>query len=164
MIQLMLFLFIIHIYLWNLSPYFVVVVQLLMSDSLQSHGLQHASFPAFHHLPDLSNSCLLRRWCHPTILSSIVPLSSCLQSLPESGSFLMSQLFSSGGQSIRASASKSVLPMNIQDWFPLGLTGLISLQSMGLSRIFSNTIVQSFSTQSSLWSSSHIHTWLLENP
>ena len=95
------------------------------------------------------------------------PLSSCLQSFPASGSFLMSQLFESGGQSIRASALASVLPMNIQNWFPLGLTGLISLQSKGLSRVFSNTMVQKqsfFGTQPSLWSNSHIHTWLLEKP
>ena len=98
---------------------------------------------------------------HP--LSS--PSSPCLQSFPASGSFLMSQLFTSGGQSIGASTSTSVLLMNIQDWFPLGLTGLISLPSKGLSRVFSNTTVrryQFFSTQPSLWSNSHIHTWLLE--
>ena len=88
-----------------------------------------------------SNSCPLSRWCHPTISSSVVPFSSCLQSFPASGSFQMSQ-FTSGGQSIGASSSASVLPMNIQDWFPLGLTGLISLQSKGLSRVFSHTTVQ----------------------
>jgi len=95
------------------------------------------------------------------------PFSSCLQSFPASGSFLMSQLFESGGQSIGASALASVLPMNIQNWFPLGLTGLISLQSKGLSRVFSNTMVQKhsfFGTQPSLLSNSHIHTWLLEKP
>ena len=94
------------------------------------------------------------------------PLSSCLQSFPESGAFLMSWFFPSGGQSIGASASASVVPMNIQDWFPLGLTGLISLQPKGLSRVFANTTVQKhqfFHTQPSLWSNSHIHTWLLEN-
>ena len=102
-----------------------------------------------------------------TISSSVVPFSSCLQSSPASGSFLMSQLFTSGGQSTGATTSASVLPMNIQDWFSLGLTGLISLQSKGLSRVFSNTTVQKhqfFDAQLSLWSSSHIHTWLLEKP
>ena len=112
-----------------------------------------------------SVSCPLHRWCHPTISSSVIPFFSCPQSFPASGSFLMSQLFASGSQSFRASASASVLPMNIQDWVPLGWTGLISLQSKGLSRVFSTTTVwkhQSFSAQPSLWSNSHIHTWLLE--
>ena len=89
-----------------------------------------------------SNSCPSYQWRHPTISSSVVPFSSCLQSSPASGSFPMSQFFASGGQSIGVSASASVLPMNIQDWFPLGLTGLISLHSKGLSRVFSNTTVQ----------------------
>ena len=89
-----------------------------------------------------SNSCPLSQWCHPTISFSVVPFSSCLQSFPASGSFQMSQFFASGGQSIGASALASVLPMNIPDWFPLGLPGLISLQSKGLSRVFSNTTVQ----------------------
>ena len=112
-----------------------------MSDSLWSHGLQHARLPCPSPSPrSCSNSCTLIRWCHLTISSSVVPFSSCLQSFPVSGSFLMSWLFPSCGQSIRASAS--VPPMNIQDWFPLGLTGLISLQSKGLSRIFLNTTGQ----------------------
>ena len=116
-----------------------------------------------------SQSCLtpLSQWCHPTISSSVIPFSSCLQSFPASASFQTSQLFTSGGQSIGVSASTSVLPMNIQDWFPLGLTVWISFQSKGLSRVFSNTIVQEhqfFSTQLSLQSYSHIHTWLLEKP
>ena len=107
-----------------------------MSDSLWPHGLQHARLPCVPPTPSAcSNSCPLSRWCHPTISSSVGPFFSCLQSFPGSGSFLMSQFFTSGGQSIGASAS--VLPMNIQDWFPLGLTGLISLQFKGLSRIFS---------------------------
>ena len=112
------------------------------------------------------NSCPLSRWCHPTISFSVVPLSSRLQSFPASGSFLMSQLFSSGGQSIGVSASASVLPMNTQDWSPLEWTGWISLQSRGLSRVFSNTTVQKhqyFSTQLSSQSNSHIHTWLQKN-
>ena len=102
----------------------------------------------------------------PTISFSVVPF-SCLQSFPAVGSFQMSQFFASGGQSIGVSASTSVLPMNIQDWFPLGWTGWISLQSKGLSRVFSNPTVQKhqfFSAQLSLWSSSYIHTWLLEKP
>ena len=114
-----------------------------------------------------SKSCPLRWWCHPPILSSVIPFSSCLQSFSASGSFLMNQLFALGGQSIGASASASVLPMNIRGGFPLGLTGLISLLSNGLSRVFSNTTVQKhqfFCAQPSLWSNSHIHTWLLEKP
>ena len=104
-------------------------------------------------------------WCHPAVSSPAAPFSSCSQSFPASGSFPVNQLFMSGEQSIGASASASVLPMNIQDWLPLGLTGLISLQSKGLSRIFSITTVWNhrfFCTQPSLWSKSHIHTWLLE--
>ena len=114
-----------------------------------------------------SNSCPLRQWCHPTISSSVFPLSSCLQSFPASGSFPMSQFFTSGGQSIGVSASASVLPMNTQDWSPLGWTVWISLQSKALSRVFSNTTVQKhqfFSAQLSLWSNFHILTWLLEKP
>ena len=113
------------------------------------------------------NSCPLSQWCHPTISSSVVTFSSCPQSFPASSSFQMSQFFASGGQSIGVSASASVLPMNIQDWFPLGWTGWISLQFKGLSRVFSNTTVQKhqfFSTQLSSQSNSHIHTWLLEKP
>ena len=122
-------------------------------------------FPVLHYIPNVcSNSCPLCRWCHPTISSSdlILPLTSIL---PASGSFPVSQLFVSGAQSIGASASTSVLPKNIRGWFPLGLTGLISLQSKGLLRIFSSTTVQKhrfFGAQSSLWSNSHIYTWLLE--
>ena len=111
------------------------------------------------------NSCPSSWWCHPTSSSSVVPFSSRPQSFPASGSFQMSQLFASGGQSIGVSASKSVPPMNTQDWSPLGWTGWISLQSKGLSRVFSNTTVQKqqfFGTQLSLYSKSHIHTWLLE--
>ena len=114
-----------------------------------------------------SNSCPSSWWCHPTISFSLVPFSFCLQSFPASESFPVSQLFASGGQSIGASASASAPQMNIQSWFPLGLTGLISLQSKGLSRVFSNTTVwkhQFFGTQPSLWSNSHMHPWLLEKP
>ena len=134
----------------------------VMSDTLQQHGLQHARPPC--PLPTTgvhSNSCPLSRWCHPAILSSVVPFSSCLQSFPASMSFPMSLLFASGDQNIGASASASVLPMNIQGLFPLGLTGLISLQSKGLSRVFSSTLIrkhQFFGAQPSLWSNSHICT------
>ena len=115
----------------------------VVSDSLLPHGLQHAKLPCPSPTPEAcSNSCPSSHWCHPTISSPVVPFSSCLQYFPASGSFPMSQLFTSGGQSIGASASASVFPVNIQDWFPLGLTGLISLQCKGLSRVFSNTIVQ----------------------
>ena len=111
--------------------------------TLRPHELQHTRTPCPSPTPGVYlNSCPSSRWCHPAILSSVVPFSSCLQSLPESGSFPMSQLFSWGGQSIGVSASASVLPMNTQDWFPLGWTGWISLQSKGLSRVFSNTTVQ----------------------
>ena len=136
----------------------------VLSDSLRPHGLQHARLPCPSPSPRAcSNSCSLCCWCHLTISFSAIPFSSCLQSFPASGSFPMIWLFASNGQSIGASAS--VLPMNIQDWFPLGWTGWISLLSKGLSRVFSNTTVQkhqSFSTQFALWSNSHIHTWILE--
>ena len=139
----------------------------VMSDSLRPHGLQNARFPCPSPTSRAySNSCPLSQRCHPTFSFSVVPSSSCLQSFPESGSFPMSQLITSGGQSVRVSASASVLPMNIQDWFPL-LTGLISLQPKELSRVFSNTTVQKyqfFSTQVSLQPNFHIHTWLPEKP
>ena len=126
----------------------------VMSNSLWPHGLQHASPPCPSPTPRVyPNSCPLSQWCHPTISSSVIPFSSCLQSFPASGSFPMSQLFASGGQPIGVSASASVLPMNTQDWSPLGWTGWISLQSKGLSRVFSNTTVQKhpfFGTQLSL--------------
>ena len=114
-----------------------------------------------------SNSCPLSRWCHPTISSSVVPFSCCPRFFPVPGSFPMSQLFTSRGQSIGASSSASVLSMNIQGWFPLGWTDFISLLSKGLSGVFSNTTVQKhqfFGTQPPLWSNSHIHIWLLEKP
>jgi len=115
----------------------------IMSDSLWPYGLQHSGLPYPSPTPGAySNSCPLSWWCHPTISSSVIPFSSCLQSFPASGSFPMSWFFASGVQSIEVSASASVLPINIQDWFLLGWSGLISLQSKGLSRVFSNTIVQ----------------------
>ena len=115
----------------------------VVSDSLRPHELQHGRPPCPPPTPGVySNSCPLSWWCHPTISSSVIPFFSCPQSLPTSGSFPMSQFFTSGGQRIGVSASASVLPMNIQDWFPLGWTGWISLQSKGLSWVFSNTRVQ----------------------
>ena len=119
-----------------------------------THGLQYARLPCPSPTPEVcSNSCPSSWWCRPTISSSVVPFSSCLQSFPASGSFPVSQFFPSGGQSIGVSASASFLPMNIQDWFPLGWTGLISLQPKELSRVFSNTVIQRhqfFGTQLSL--------------
>ena len=142
---------------WEL---FVQFSHPVMSDSLWLHGLQHARPPCPSSTPGVhSNSCPLSQWCHPTI-------SSRLQSFPASGSFPVSQLFTSGGQSIGVSASASVFPVNIQDWFPLGWTGWICLLSKELSRVFSNTTVQKhqfFSAQFSLWSNCHIHTWLREH-
>ena len=136
--------------------------------SLQPHELQHSRPPCPSPTPRVhSNSCPLSLWCHPAISPSVVPFSSCPQSLPASGSFPMSQLFTWGGQSTGVSASGSVLPMNTQDWSPLEWTGWISLQSKGLSRIFSNTTLQKhqfFGAQLSSQSNSHIHTWLLEKP
>ena len=151
----------------NVTGLFVVVellscVRLFGLQHGQPHGLQHPRFPCPSSFPRAcSSSCPLSRWCHPTISSSVVPF-SCLQSYPASGSFLMSWLFTSVGQSDGASTSASVLPMNIQGRFPLGLTGLISL---GLSRVFSITTIQKrqfFRILPSLWFNSHIHTWLLE--
>ena len=131
-------------------------------DSLWPHGLQHTRLPCPSPSPRIcSDSCPLSRWCHPTILSSVIPFSSCLLSFPASRSFLMSQFMASGGQSIGASASVSVLPVNIQDWFPLGWTDWISLQSKGFLRVFFNTTVQKhqfFGAKPSLWFESHIHT------
>ena len=140
----------------------------VMSDSLQPHGLQHASLLCPSPSPRACwNSCPLSWWCHSAISFSVIPFFSCFQSFPASGSLLMSRLFTSGDQSIGTSASTSTLPVNIQDWSPLGWTGLISLQSKGFSKVFSNITVQKhqfFTTQPPLWSRSHIHTWLLEKP
>ena len=136
----------------------------VVSNSLGPHGLQHTRPPCPSPTPRVySNSS---QWCHPTTSSSVVPFSSCPQSFPASASFPISQLSASGGQSIGVPASTSVLPVNIQDWFPLGWTGWISLQSKGLLRVFSNPTVQKhqFCAQLSLWSNSHIHRWLLEKP
>ena len=111
-----------------------------MSDSLWPHELQHARPPCPSPIPGVyPNSCSLSQWCHPTFSSSVIPFSSCPQSFPASGSFQMHQLFTLGGQSIGVSASTSVLPVNTQDWSSLGWTGWISLQSKGLSRVFSNS-------------------------
>ena len=138
----------------------------VMSNSLRPHGLQHARLSLFFIVSwSLLKLMSISRWCHPAISSSVVPFSSCPQSLPASESFPMSQLFAWGGQSTGVSALASVLPKNTQDWAPLEWTGWISLQSKGLSRVFSNTTVQKhqfFSAQPSSRSNSHIHTWLLE--
>ena len=140
----------------------------VVSNSLQPHESQHARPPCPSPAPRVySNSCPSSRGCHPAISSSVVPFSSCSQSLPASGSFPMSQLLAWGGQSIGVSASASVLPMNTQSWSPLGWTGWISLQSKGLSRVFSNTTVQKhqfWGAQLSSQSNSHIHAWPLEKP
>ena len=140
----------------------------VMFNFLWPHGLQHTRLPCPSPTAGVCpNSCPLSWWCHPTISSSVIPFSSCPQSSPTSGSFQMSQLFTSGGQSIRVSASASVLPMDTQDWSPFGWTGWITLQSKGLSRVFSNTTVQKhqfFGAQLSLQSNSHIQTWPLEKP
>ena len=137
-----------------------------MSGCLRSHGLQHTRLPCPSPFPRVcSDSCPSSRWCYPTILSSVTHFSSWPQSFPASGSFPMNWLFASGGQSIGASASASVLPKNIQGSFPSGLTGLISLLSKELSRVFFRTTVwkhRFFGAQPSLWSNSYIHTWLLE--
>ena len=153
-----------HIPLWWLL--LLLFSRSVMSNSLRPHGLQHARLPVHHQLPELAQTHVHRvsdaiQPSHP-----VVPFSSCFQSFPATVSFLMSQFFASGGQSIGISALASVLPMNIQDW-SLGWTGWISLQSKGLSRVFSNTTVQKyqfFDTQLSSWSNSHIHTWLLKQP
>ena len=140
----------------------------VMSDSLWPHKLQHDMPPCPSTTPRVHpNSCPLSWWCHLTISSSVITFSSCPLSFPASRSFQMSQLFAPGGQSIGVSASTSVLPMNTQDWCPPRWTGWISLQSKGLSKVFSNTTVQKhqfFCPQLSLQSNSHVHTWLLEKP
>ena len=140
----------------------------VMANSLRPHESQHAKPPCPSPTPRVhSNSCPLSRRCHPAISSSVVLFSSCPQPLPASESFPMSQLFALGGQSTGVSASASILSVNTQDWSPLGWTGWISLQSKGLSRVFSNTTVQKhqfFGAQLSSQSNSRIHTWPLEKP
>ena len=140
----------------------------VVSDSLRPHELQHARPPCPSSTPRVHpDSCPSSQWCHPAISSSVVPFSSCPQSLPASESFQMSQLFAWGGQSTGISASASVPPKKSQGWSPSEWTGWISLQSKGLSRVFSNTTVQKhqfFGTQPSSQSNSHIHTWPLEKP
>ena len=155
----------------------ILQARILEEVAMPSHGLQHSRLPCPSSSPRIcSNSCPLSQWCHPTVSSSVVPFSSCLRSSPELGSFPMSQLFASSGQSIGASTSTSILPMNIQDWFPLGLTGWISFLSKGLSRVFSSTIVRrhrffeffqdiNSSALNVLYSPTiNIHKWLLEKP
>ena len=138
-----------------------------MSNSLQPHGLQHARLLTSLSPRVCSNLCPLSWWCYLTVSSSTIPFSFCLHSFPASGSFLMSWFFTLGGQSIEASASATVLPMNIQGWFPLRSTGLISLLSKGLLKAFPSTTIQRhqfFGAQPSSWSNSHICAWLLEKP
>ena len=153
---------------WYQIKVFVAVQSLSHVQLLQPHELQKTRLFCPSLSPRVcSNSCPLNWWCHPTISSSVTHFSSYPQSFPASGSFPMSQLLASGGQSIGVSASTSILPMNTQDWSRLGWTGWISLQSKGLSRVFSNTTVQKHQfvdAQHSLYSNSHIHTWLLEKP
>ena len=157
-------LFLAYVFKFSFSMYIssVQFSHSVVSDSLQPHEPQRARPPCPSLTPRVhQNLCPSSQWCHPTISSSVVPFSFCSQSFPASGSFQMSQLFTSGGQSIGVSASTSVLPMNTQDWSPLGWTGWISLQSKGLSKVFSSNTVQThrfFCTQLSLWSNSHIHT------
>ena len=152
------------------SPHFssVQFSPSVLSDSFRPHGLQHARLPCPSPTPGAcSNSCPLSHWCHPTILFSVVPFSSCFQFFTASGSFPMSQFFASGSQNIGVSASASVFPMNIPDWFPLGFTGWICLQSKGLARVLSNTTVQNhqfFGAQLSSQSTFHIHTWPQKKP
>ena len=138
-----------------------------MSNSSRSHGLQHSRLSCLSLSPGIcSNSRPLSQWCHPTISSSASIFSFCLQSFPASWSTPVSQSSVSSGQSTGASDSASVLPVNLQGWFPLGWTAFISLESNGLSRAFFSTTArkhQLFGAQSSLWSNSHIHTWFLEN-
>ena len=139
----------------------------VMSDSFRPHKLQHARPPCPSPTPGVqSHSHPSSQWCHPAISTSVIPFSSCPQSLPASGSFPKSQFFPRGGQSIGVSALPSILPMNTQDWSPLGWTGWTSLQSKGLSRVFNTTVQkhQFFSSQLSSQSNSHIHTWPLEKP
>ena len=140
----------------------------VMSDSLRPHEPQHSRPPCPSPTPGVHpNPCPLSQWCHPTILSSLIPFFSCPQSFPASASFQISQLFAWGGQSIGVLALTSILPMNTQDWSSLGWTGWISLQSKGLSGVFSNTTVQKhqfFGAQLSSQSNFHIHTWSLEKP
>ena len=138
-----------------------------MSISLRAHGLQHARLPSPSLSPGAcSNSCPLSQWCHPAISSSVTPFASCPQSSPTSGCFPRSWLFASGGQSIGTSAAALVLPMEYSGWFPLRFTGLISLVSKGLKNLSITTVQkhQFFGAQPSLWSNSHIYTWLLEKP
>ena len=148
-----------------LKWFFMLLSSSVVSDSLRPHGLQRARPPCPSPTPGVyPNSCPSSQWCHPTISTSVIPFYSWLQSFPASGYFLMSQLFALGGQSTGNSATVSVLPMSIQGWFPLELTGEISLQSKGLTVYSSKTVQkhQFFSAQPSLWSTSHIYTWLLE--
>ena len=144
------------------------LVTKLCPNLLRPHGLHHSRLPCLSLSPRaFSNSCPLSQWCHPTISSSVTSFSFCPHFSPTSGSFLISCFFTSGNQSVGASTTASILPMNLQGWFPLGLTGLISLQSKELSRVFSNTTIQKhqlFGVLPFSWSNSYIHIWLLDKP
>ena len=154
--------------IWNILYISVQFSHSVVSDSLRPHESQHTRPPCSSPTPGVhSDPRPSSQWCHPAISSSVVPFSSCPQSLPASESFPMSQLFAWGGQSTGVSALASFLPKKSQGWSPSEWTGWISLQSKGLSRVFSNTTVQKhqfFSTQLSSQSNSHIHTWLMEKP
>ena len=154
--------------LWHREFSSVEFSRSVVSDSLWTHESQHARPPCPSTSPGVhSNSCPSSQWCHPAISSSVIPFSSCPQSLPASESLPMSQLFAWGGQSTGVSALASFLPKNTQGWFTLEWTGWISLQSKGLSRVFSKTRVQKyqfFGTQLSSQSNAHIHTWSMEKP
>ena len=170
-LSLMLFLFIVLLYLYHKRVTEIGSVQFShpdMYDYLWPRATQHTRPPCPSPTPRVHpKPCPSSRWCHPTMSSSVIPFSSCLQSFWASGSFPMNQLFTWGGQNIGVSTSTSVLPMNTQDWFPLGWTSWISLQSKGLWKVFSNTTIQKhqfFGTHLSLWSNTHIHTWPLEKP
>ena len=169
--------FIVPIFAWNVPLVSQVFLKRSLVFPILFSSVQSLGHVRLFATPWTASLCIINswelasypysQWCHSTISSSIVTFSSCLQSFPASGSFQMSWFFASGAQSIGFSASASVLPMNIQDWFPLGCTRWISLQSKGLSRVFSNTTVQKhrfFGPQLSLESNSHIHTWLLKKP
>ena len=160
-----------HFYLFSVRRWRISSVQFsrqIISDSLQLHEPQHARLPCPSPIPGVHpNSSLSSRWCHPAISSSVIPFTSCPQSFPESESFPMSQLFAWGGQSTGVSALAPFLPKKSQGWSPSEWTGWISLQSKGLSRVFSNTTVQKhhvFDAQLSSQSNSHIHTWPQEKP
>ena len=172
MLSCLVFFYFFYLVSFSFEQFLTGIVQDLAENFISSVHLLSCVWHTRLHWPSpspgaCSNWCPASRWCHPTILSLVIPFSSCLQSFPTSGSFPVSWLFASCGQTIGVSASASVPPMTIQGWCPLGLTNLISLKSKGLSRVFSSTTIlkhRFISTQPYLWSNSHICTWLLEKP